>query len=61
MLRNHESPFLSDNFLLGISNGHKNGANISFSVQSKTFPKLKAQIWKMRSQNVPEASGFILT
>ena len=35
----------------------KNGANASFSVQSKMFPKLKAQILQMRYQNVSESSG----
>ena len=43
-----------------ISNEHKNGANASFSVQSKIFPNLKAQILQMRYQNIQEGSGFIL-
>ena len=38
--------------------GTKNGANASFSVQSKIFPKLKAQILQMRYQNVQEGSSF---
>ena len=38
--------------------GIKNGDNASFSVQSKTVPKLKAQILQMGYQNVPEGSGF---
>ena len=38
--------------------GIKNGANASFSVQSQIFPKLKAQILKMRDQNVQEDSNF---
>ena len=36
----------------------KNGSNTSFTVQSKIFPKLKAQIWQMRYQNIQEGSGF---
>ena len=38
--------------------GTKNGANGSFSVQSKIFTKLKAQIIQMRCQNVQEGSSF---
>ena len=38
--------------------GTKNGANASFSVQSKIFPKLKYQILQMRYQNVQEGSSF---
>ena len=38
--------------------GIKNGANASFSVQSKIFPKTKAQILQMRYQNVKEGSSF---
>ena len=38
--------------------GTKNGTNASFSVQSKIFPKLKAQILQIRYQNVQEGSGF---
>ena len=38
--------------------GTKNGVNASFSVQSKIFPKLKAQIFQMRYQNVQEGSSF---
>ena len=41
--------------------GIKNGANASFSVQSKIFPKLKAQILQMRYQNVQKGSGFTVT
>ena len=36
----------------------KNGANASFQVQSKIFPKLKSQILQMRYQHVPAGSGF---
>ena len=36
----------------------KNGTNASFSVQSKIFPKLKAQILQMRYQNVQEGTSF---
>ena len=43
---------------ISISNEHKNGANASFSVKSKIFPKLKAQILQMRNQNVQESLGF---
>ena len=43
---------------INISNGHKNGANASFSVQSKIFPKRKAQILQMRYRNVQEGSSF---
>ena len=32
----------------------------SFSVRSKIFPKLKAQIFEMRYQNVQESSDFIV-
>ena len=39
-----------------ISNGHKNGANIS--VQRKIFPKLKAQIIQIWYLNVQEGSSF---
>ena len=38
--------------------GIKNGGNNSFSVQSKLFPKLKAQILQMRYQNVQKGSSF---
>ena len=38
--------------------GKNNGANISFSVQSKIFPKLKAHILQMRHQNIQEGLGF---
>ena len=38
--------------------GQKIWANASFSVQSKIFPKLKAQILQMRYQNVQEGSSF---
>ena len=38
--------------------GEKNGANAPFSVQSKIFRKLKAQILQMRYQNVQEGSSF---
>ena len=38
--------------------GTKNGANASFSVQSKVFPKLKAQILEIGYQNVQEGLGF---
>ena len=38
--------------------GTKNGVNGSFSVQSKIFTKLKAQIIQMRYQNVQEGSSF---
>ena len=41
-----------------IRNGHNNGANASFSVQSKIFPKLEAQILQMRYQSVPACSSF---
>ena len=37
-------------------NEHKNGVNASFSVQSKTFSKVKAQSFQMRSKNVQEGS-----
>ena len=45
---------------LYISNGQKTAANAnaSFSVQSKIFPKLKAQILQMRFKNVQEGSSF---
>ena len=38
--------------------GIKNGANASFPLQSKIFPKLKAQMLQMRYQNVQEGSSF---
>ena len=38
--------------------GTKNGANATFSVQSKKFPKLKAQILQIRYQNLQEDSSF---
>ena len=41
-----------------MNNGHKNRANASFLVQSKIFPKLKAQILQMRYQNIKKGSGF---
>ena len=34
------------------------GANASFSIQSKIFPKLKAHILQMRCQNVQEGSNI---
>ena len=37
--------------------GIKNWVNASFSVQSKTFSKLKAQILQMRYQNVQKGLG----
>ena len=40
--------------------GIKNGANASFSVQSKIFPKLKAQILQVRYQNVQNGSNFTI-
>ena len=36
----------------------KNGVNVSVSVQSKIFPKLRAKILQMRYQNDPVVSGF---
>ena len=41
----------TEQYLLAM--GTKNGANASFSVQGKIFPKLKVQILQMRYQNVP--------
>ena len=41
-----------------ISKGHKNGANVSFLVESKIYPKLKGQILQMRYQNIHEGSDF---
>ena len=38
-------------------NGHKNGANASFSVQSKISPKLKAQITNF-TQKIEKDDNF---
>ena len=38
--------------------GTKNGANASFLVHSKIFPKLNVQILQIRYQNVQEGSSF---
>ena len=46
------------NISLSISNGHKNGANVSYSVQSKILPEIKAQILQIGYQNVQEGLGF---
>ena len=48
--------FKSSKILLAM--GTKNGANASFSVQRKIFPKLKAKILQIRYQNVQKGSKF---
>ena len=41
-----------------ISNGHKIWGQRPFSVQSRIFPKLRAQILQMRYQLILKGSGF---